>query len=378
MYRPFDANRLPYSQQWNLTVEHQFTNNFYINVAYVGNKGTRLLSDVAPLNALNPTLLATMGQELFDQFSPGQTTLDGVAAPYTDWAGQLTCSPYVAQALLPYPQYCSALAGENENAGNATYHAFQVKAEKRLSGGFWFLASYSDSKLISSTDDIQVETLAGGAQGVISPFQRRRNKSLSTGDIPQTLSVSLVYKLPFGSGKKFINQSGVIGKLVEGWEVTSIFRASSGTPMYFRSSTCNVPSQFQAACIPGVIPGANPFAQSKGKFEPAEPLFNAASFESPNDFNFYLGQGPRISNIRGFGYHNQDFGLIKNTRLGERVTLQLRGEFFNVWNWHIFICQEFCTAAQAFYNDVSSPTFGTWNGAVSEPRNIQVGMKFLF
>ena len=365
MYRPFDANRLPYSQQWNLTVEHQFTNNFYINAAYVGNKGTRLLSDVAPLNALNPTLLTTMGQELFDQFSPGQTTLDGVAAPYTAWAGQLTCSPYVAQALLPYPQYCSALAGENENAGNSTYHAFQVKAEKRLSGGFWFLASYSDSKLISSTDDIQVETLAGGAQGVISPFQRRRNKSLSTGDIPQTLSVSLVYKLPFGSGKKFINQGGVIGKLVEGWEVTSIFRASSGTPMYFRSSTCNVPSQFQAACIPGVIPGANPFAQSKGKFDPAQPLFNAASFESPNDFNFYLGQGPRISNIRGFGYHNQDFGLIKNTRLGERVTLQLRGEFFNVWNWHIFICQEFCTACRLFIMTSPAPPSGC--GTVQYP-----------
>src|SRR5207244_6728788 len=56
-YRPFDANRLSNSQQWNLTIEHQFTDNFYISTAYVGNKGTRLPSSAVPLNALDPKLL---------------------------------------------------------------------------------------------------------------------------------------------------------------------------------------------------------------------------------------------------------------------------------------------------------------------------------
>jgi len=192
------------------------------------------------------------------------------------------------------------------------------------------------------------------------------------------LSVSGVYQLPFGQGKKFMNAGGVPGKLLEGWEISTILRASSGLPMYFRSSTCNVPSQFQAACIPGIIPGANPFAQSKGSFDPSQPLFNAAAFEPTTSFNFYLGQGPRDSNIRGFGYHNEDFGVIKNSRLSDRITLQVRAEFFDAWNWHVFICQQFCTGVLAFNNDVSSPTFGQWNGAVSEPRNIQLGMKFLF
>jgi hypothetical protein len=165
---------------------------------------------------------------------------------------------------------------------------------------------------------------------------------------------------------------------VAGWQISSVFRISSGVPFYLRSSQCNVPSQFAAACIPAVLSGANPFAQSKGNFNPDMPLLNAASFESPNAFNLYFGEGPRISNIRGFGYHNHDFALSKSTHINERTSLEFRGEFFNVWNWHSFVCQQFCAGSLAFYNDVSSPNFGMWNGSVSAPRNIQLSMKINF
>ena len=87
-----------------------------VMAAYVGNKGTRLLSQVNALNALNPSLLS-LGNRLNDQFTPGQTTLDGVAAPYAGWAQQMTgCAPTVAQALLPFPQYCGNIYGQNELA----------------------------------------------------------------------------------------------------------------------------------------------------------------------------------------------------------------------------------------------------------------------
>ncbi|PYV24301.1 MAG: hypothetical protein DMG24_11910, partial [Acidobacteria bacterium] len=80
-YRPFDANRLSYAQQWNLTVERQFTQNFYLSGSYIGNKGTRLLSNTVPLNALDPKLLS-LGESLSADFQPGQTSLDGVRVPY--------------------------------------------------------------------------------------------------------------------------------------------------------------------------------------------------------------------------------------------------------------------------------------------------------
>jgi len=103
-----------------------------------------------------------------------------------------------------------------------------------------------------------------------------------------------------------------------------------------------------------------------------------ASFESADSFNFYLGQGPRIANFRAPGYQDQDFALGKNPHLTERVSVDIRAELFNMWNWHSFVCQQFRAGSLAFTNDVSSPSFGMWHGSSSAPRNIQLSMKFCF
>jgi hypothetical protein len=108
-----------------------------------------------------------MGEQLYDTFQPGQTSLDGVAAPYSGWAAQMqACAPSVAQALLPFPQYCGALRGINEDAGKSFYNSFQLKVEHRLSNGLWVLGSYTLSKLLTTADSIQGPTsLVGGGRG---------------------------------------------------------------------------------------------------------------------------------------------------------------------------------------------------------------------
>jgi hypothetical protein len=367
-YRPFDANRLPYAQQWNLTVEHQFTNNFYISVAYVGNKGTRLPSADVPLNALNPSLLS-MGSKLFDAFSPGQTSLDGVNIPYANWVTQMTgCVPTVAQALLPYPQYCGSLLGDNENAGNSTYHSFQFKAEKRFTHGTSLLASYTNAKLLSSSDWTQASS-EDSTSGTVSPFRRAQNKGLGTADVPQTLSIAGQYRLPFGKGQRFLSNAGPVSKLVEGWTTTTVLRLSSGIPFEFRNGACDLPGQFAATCLPA--PGSSPWAQ-KGSFDPTKPLFNLASFQPTGQLStgYFLGSGSNVSTLRGFAFYNHDIGVLRDVTITERLRLELRGEFFNVWNWHTF--------TNSFNTDVSSPNFGLWNGGVSNPRNIQFGGKIIF
>jgi hypothetical protein len=180
VYREFNNGRLPYSQQWNLTIERQLASDLHISTAYVANKGTKLISGIASVNVLNPSLLS-MGNALFDQFAAGQTTLHGVSVPYNGWFDQLTngqCQPTVAQALLPYPQFCGNLTAANENGGYSTYHSLQAKAEKRFSGGLMFLASYTWSKFISSGIDQQFGSGADQYAGLFSPYQRSRNKSL--------------------------------------------------------------------------------------------------------------------------------------------------------------------------------------------------------
>src|SRR5260370_33144094 len=264
-YRPFDANHEPYAQQCNLAVEHQFSENLYGGLAYVGNKGTRLLSQLNPLNAINPTYLST-GTKLYDQFQSGQTMLDGVPVPYTGWVEQMTgCAPSVAQALLPYPQYCGNIYGQNENVGNSTYHSLQAKLEKRFSKGIWMLASYTWSKTITDADSAQsASSFWSGNAGVISPFEQKRNKGLATDDVPHILAVSVTYQLPVGPGKAILNQGGVMGKLLGGWQATSIVRAASGQPLSFRSGFCNLPGQFAAVCIPRVLHGGGIWGPTKG------------------------------------------------------------------------------------------------------------------
>ena len=367
-YRNPDANRPGYTQQWNLTIEHQFSQNMYLGVNYIGNKGTRLPSNLFPLNALDPKYLS-MGSALNSQFAAGQTTVSGVNIPYSNWQGQMkACPASVAQALAPFPQYCGVMASVDENVGNSTYHAVEAKLEKRLANGISLFASYTFSKNLDNTDNVH----PGGVNG-ISPFQQHKlSKGLSTTDSPHVFSATLTYELPFGKGKQFLNNSGgILDEIVGGWQIAAIGRASSGMPIAFTSSTCNIPTLFAMACLPGVLSGQSPWAVDKGSWTPGQPLFNKSAFEAPSTFNYYPGAGSRITSIRGYGYRNLDASLLKNIRITERFRLQLRAEAFDALNIHAW-------ARNPVTTDVASPSFGLWNGTASPPRNIQVGGKLTF
>ncbi len=215
LYRPIEANKRPYSHQWNITVDRELGRNMVLAVAYVGSAGRRLPSSIDPINAIDPSYLS-MGDRLYDQFTPGMTSLNGVPLPYAGWVEQMTgCAPSVAQALRPYPQYCDNLQGLNENVGSSHYNSLQVKLERRFSDGIYGLVSYTLSKTISSAaDNTQRDALTwSGVQGVISPFEAERNEVIAVNDSPHVLSAAFVYQLPVGQGKKYLDQGGVANAL---------------------------------------------------------------------------------------------------------------------------------------------------------------------
>jgi len=253
--------------------------------------------------------------------------------------------------------------------------------EKRFAAGTYLLASYTLSKLITDVGG-HVDSdsnVWSGATGVISPFEKGRNKALANDDVPQVFNLTFVYELPFGRGKKFASSSKAADLLVGGWRVASVTRFSTGIPFYFRSSTCNVPGQFRVGCIPGVLPGADIYTQSKDSFDPGlgTPLFNKAAFEPLDQASFYYGVGPRISNFRNYGFKNEDLAIYKDFHVNERIRFQLRGEFFNIFNLHNFVASG-AMGSQAFTTDIASPDFGKWNGSVTSPRNVQLGARFEF
>jgi hypothetical protein len=381
IYRPVDGNHLSYTQQYNLTLEHKIGNNSIVSVAFVGNKGTHLPSQMQPLNVLNPSLLS-MGSALNAVFEPGQTSLNGVNAPYAGWAESLTsCAPTVAQALVPFPQYCGGLTGNNENRGTSLYSSFQAKYEKQFSGGFYLGVNYTWSQLKTNASSTTQATAGyGGIGSVINPYQGSRNYSLSPDDITHTGAVLAVYDLPVGKGKRWMNNGGVSDKVIGGWSISSSMKFTSGMPYYFRnSSVCGLPSQFQAQCLP-TITGNNVFAQSWGSVDVNKPLFNSSAFEATSNFNgFYLGNGPRVSSFRGSPYRDTNISIQKIIPLTERLKMEFHAEIFNLFNNHYFTCDGTafgdCTP---FNNDPSSTSFGVWNGTVSQPRNIQLVGRITF
>lgn len=338
---------------------------------------------------------------LLDTYTAAETPVDGVPVPYAGWFADMSkggsgCSPTVAQALLPFPQFCGPLQGLNENKGNSIYNSFQLKAERSFRHGIYMLVSYTNSKLISDASD-NTQQLGGSwnaTQGVISPYEKQRARSISSDDVPQILSLAFVYDLPFGRGRQYLPNTHA-NAIIGGWQLSPIVHWSTGTPMWFRSGTCQVVPQFRQNCLVGLVRGVDPFLQDPNSYNPAKgPLLNAAAFEPASDFAYsntagvggpgqfgFTGFGPRIANIRGPNSKNFDFALTKNTYLTERINFQLRFQFFNAFNQHYFYNAANVNnqgSSFAFNNDVSAPSFGAWNGGVSSPRTIQIGARLEF
>ena len=247
----------------------------------------------------------------------------------------------------------------------------QLKVDKRFSEGTFLLVSYTWSKLLTTSQQTNEPTSGtwSGHGSTISPFERGRAKMLSNDDVPQTLSISFIYELP-GVGE------GAVRAITGGWALTNILRFTSGVPFYFRDApNCILPGQFRMRCIPNYNEGSL-YAQDKGSFDPAKgPLFNASAFETIDPYE--QGTGTPMTNERGYGFHNHDFSVVKNTPIGEYARFQLRFEFFNLWNWHTFTGSG-NWGALPFNTSYGSSDFGTWNGTVSQPRVIQLGARLEF
>jgi len=396
-YRPLDGNKRPYSQQWNLTVERQMPDNFFVTLSYVGTKGTHLPSALSPLNILNPNdpNIQALGTHLNDTFTVNQASLDGVTQPYVGWASQMTaCAPTVAQALLPYPMMCGRLAGQNEQHATSIYNSFQAKVERHLSQGLYVLGTTTIQKMYTDgSDTVQAGNTTGagnqGNNGQFSPFNERpRAWAIVPDNVPVTVQVSVVYDLPVGLGKQFLNTGGPSNWFLGGWQVTPLFHYDYGTPYSFYSSNCvtslDAPA-LREGCVPGILPGQTVQLHGRNGYNPTSgsPYFNLNAFEPASAFNSfgYTGTGNAVTSIYGPSYKNIDISLSKNTKIAEKVNFKFSANFFNAFNNHYLISSQggnYGGPSVAFHTDVANSNFGTWNGGVSTPRTIQFSGRLEF
>ncbi len=114
----------------------------------------------------------------------------------------------------------------------STYNALQIQARKNLSYGLSFLVSYTWSKTLTNAGSL-INEFAGFTQDF---YNTGGERALSLNDYPSNLAISYQYELPFGPGKKWANQGGVINKVVGGWSVAGFRSYRSGAPQGVFSS----------------------------------------------------------------------------------------------------------------------------------------------
>jgi len=267
----------------------------------------------------------------------------GVTLPYPGFTGQIN------QALRPFPQYGDFNQEDNsftpDRTGNSTYNAMQMQLDKRFSQGLSFLVSYTVSKNLTDAD-----SSGPGVSGFIgtnefigqNSYQRSAEKAVSELDVPQTLVASFFYELPVGHGKRYLNEGGLMDRVVSGWYVSGIASYKSGTPTEVYGPCGGTAGDvlfagchFTGAARVNVISGVS--QTNKSSFNPmTTPFWNPAAFSQPAPFTF--GNEPRsLSSARTFGSKDEDLSLGKKTRLfGEKATIDFRAEFFNLINRHIY------------------------------------------
>jgi hypothetical protein len=344
-----------YVQQWNLAIQREISPNLSVQLAYVGSKATHLGDPDANINQLTIAQLAT-----------GSALLKKVPNPYF---GQIPTSsslgqPTITQGQLlkPFPRFTNVTFFRN-NIGNSNYHALQAKLEKRFSQGLTFLVSYTRSKLIddgSSVFDSSIFTGPVANYPVADGFNRRLDRDVSNGDIPNATVVSWTYELPVGSGHN-LHPSGVAGKFTNGWQIAGVVSMQSGIPLAVTQATnFNSFAGFGTQRPHCVADTALPDSQrSTAQF------LNVAAFQIAPQFT--LGTCSR-NPVRGPAYRDADLALIKRTGIGERFSVDFRAEVFNLTN----------TPPLNAPNVVAgSAGFGSITSA-GDPRVMQFALKFNF
>jgi hypothetical protein len=311
--------RVPVTYEWNFNVQHELVPNLLLEVGYVGNRGI-------------------YQPNRYDANQASLVPLDELANP-----------PSI-QSRRQY-QNVGFVSGNESNAWTS-YNALNVRVERRFSNGFELLGVYTYSKTMGiwQHDNFTVPN-AFNLRQMYGPVN----------DYPHVATISYVYDLPFGPGKRFLGTTrGVAGQLVGGWQVNGITSFFSGGAMDFSTDVTD---------LLGNRGGNVPIRLANGNLPPGQRTprrwFDTSAFVDP-PVGVLGNTSPGA--VWGPGTQNWDISLFKNTRITEQKTIQFRLEMFNAFN-HVNYSDP--------NTDSSSPTFGLISGA-KPARIIQLGMKFLF
>jgi hypothetical protein len=319
----FDHNlRTPYSQSWNLGIQQELFTNLTIEMNYVGTKGTKIFRSVDP-NPPQPALV----QQLV-QYCSNPNNAAGCSVADLQFTNLRFGSEF---GVLPFNAvFNNALGGSNPaimntTQANSNYQALQANVTKRLSHGLQIQGAYTWSHAIDDAGD-PIDPAENNRSLPRDPFNIRGERGNSDFDVTQRLAINYVWELPFGRGRALLKE-GVIGKILEGWQLAGITTFSSGIPFdIFGNIDTEHTTLSSRVDYLGTPNPANAVTDQDPRLQtgPRREFFDIAPFGRAGN----LGK----NRFRGPGVNNFDAVISKRTSLGERVKLETRFEFFNVWN----------------------------------------------
>lgn len=267
------------------------------------------------------------------------------------------------------------------NGAESNYHSAQLEFRRRFANGFYMQANYTFAKALTDA--------AGVGQTRFDPLidnaQQRLEYAVADFDTRHTFNFNAIYELPFGKGKRWANQGGILDYIIGGWQMTGIVRWSSGAPITFtdprgtlnragrsgRQTANSSLNHEQIAALIGIfrtpcgvywinpsVTNINQNALNAGQCS------NLGLGNAANGFGSTPFSGQVFTNVapgttgalprnawRGPTFFNIDASLFKNFRITERVRFQVRGEAFNLTNRANFF-------AGLFNGNINSTTFG--------------------
>lgn len=311
--------RNPYYQRYNFSMQRQLKGGFFMDLAYVGSRGVKLFLN----EDLNPLVPANL------RVFPSGTT----AANFPASRLQQRLDPLQGQRQI------------RTNGGNSRYDSFQAEVKRSYRNGFAMTGAYTWSKFIDNGSEIFA---FGGGLSIPSlaqtpsPFGGQPNeRSLSAFDRNHRAVFTYIYSLPFGK-----QQTGFVNRVIGGWQLSGVTTFEAGVPYTILNGLDGDGFGGAGNDRPDFNPSGRPGVRALVSSTSPTGYVNPDAANAPiaaGDAMYVqrptctTAEGCRPGNLgrntmRSPGINNFNFNLQKDTAVNERVHLQLRAEFYNVFN----------------------------------------------
>jgi hypothetical protein len=331
----YHGNVVPYSENYEFTIERQLGSNTMITLAYTGNQGHHNLLNLEA-NPSNPALCLSVSQP--SEVAPGTPACGPFAENgiFTTVAGQQLTARPLAPGLGSDGLYTTF--------GNSNYNAFEASL-KHQSGRMSFLAGYTYSKALDN---------ASGIYDQLNPYNYALSKGLSAYDMTHNFVFSYSYELPFD---KLLPAN----RVTQGWILSGITRFATGLPVTISDTS-------DQALIGDYATGISGSTVDEPNLTPGSILANTNPRSGQTYFNTSLFTQETLGRVgsasrrffHGPGTANFDMALEKDIRLTESSYLQFRAEFFNIFNQVQFNNPdgEFIDSTFGYVTSAGSPRIG--------------------